>query len=84
MITFHAIDDAVVILRNKGVYKQVKAYKRAGRIYAAYGSGFISLRKDGTSAPNVNVDGLELGFEPEYTALGHMVEPGHPEAKKGR
>lgn len=75
-ITFHVIDDAVVILRSKGVYKQVKAYERNGRLYAAHGSGFISLSHSGTSAPNISVDAFEFGFEPEYNKLGYMYKPG--------
>jgi len=81
-ILFHAIDDAVVILRSKGVYKQVKAYTRKGYVYAKHGSGFVRLTKRGTGLPNVNVDDFDLGFEPQYTKLGYMVEPGHGDADK--
>lgn len=80
-ITFHVIEDAVVILRSKGVFKQVKAYERGGYIYAAHGSGFIRLSVNGTSVPNVSVDALDLGFTPERTALGYYVRPGHEDAK---
>lgn len=83
-ITFHVIDDAVVILRSKGVYKQVKAYERNDRIYAAYGSGYISLSKSGTSAPNVSVDEYELGFEPDFCALGRMYKPGKAPKRKAK
>jgi hypothetical protein len=81
-ITFHVIDDAVVILRSKGVYKQVKAYQRNDRIYAAHGSGFIALSKNGTSAPNVSTDEYELGFEPDTCALGRLYMPGKAPKRK--
>lgn len=62
MERFHVIDEAVVILRIKGVYRQVKAYRRGAGLYAGYGSGFIRLYGgDGTSAPNVSYDGFD-GF----------------------
>lgn len=61
MHLFHIIDDAVCILRSKGVYKQVKVYHRAGKLYAAHGAGFISLRaQKNTSLPNVLWDDLEV------------------------
>lgn len=76
MSLFHVIDDAQVILRSKGVYKQAKVYQRNDRIYAAYGSGFIALSKNGTSAPNIGVDELALGFEPDADPLGRLYMPG--------
>lgn len=82
MIAFHVIDGAVVILRSKGVFKQVKAYQRNDRIYAAYGSGFISLSKSGTSAPNISVDEYDLGFEPDTCTLGRLYMPGKAPKKQ--
>lgn len=60
---FHIVDDVQVILRTKGVFKQVKVYSRAGpsetRLYAGYGAGFIRLDSRGhTSHPNVSWDGI--------------------------
>lgn len=55
MMRFHIIDDAAIILRSKGVFRQAKAYTRDGGLYAGYGSGFIRLSVDGhTSLPNVS------------------------------
>lgn len=52
---FHVIDDAQVILRSKGVYRQSKVYRRDTALYAAWGGGFIQLRgNDGTSRPDVS------------------------------
>jgi hypothetical protein len=80
---FTIIDDAFVILRSRGVYKQAKAYERDGKIYAGFGAGFIQISKTGsTSVPNVRVDGFELGFEPSFASLGYLVKPDHPEAVK--
>lgn len=55
METFHIIDDHAVILYSKGVYRQVKLYRRENKLYAAHGSGFIQLRGNGgTSNPNIS------------------------------
>lgn len=51
---FHIIEDAQCILRSKGVYRQAKVYERNDKRYAAYGAGYIELRKKGyTSHPDV-------------------------------
>ena len=78
---FSIIPDAVVILRSKGVFRQVKAYERKGFIYAQYGGGFIRLTKTGTSVPTVKIDQFDLGFEPKYNHVEYMVKADHPEAK---
>lgn len=86
-IGFHVIEDATVILRTKGVFKQVKAYQRRGRIYAAQGSSYIALSKSGTSVPNTSVDDYEFdGFTPDFDALGRMYMPGQvpPDAQPKR
>jgi len=61
MERFHIIDDGVAILRIRGkVWRQTKIYHREGRIYAAYGGGFIQLMKySGTSDPGVSCQGVE-------------------------
>lgn len=82
-ITFHVIEDAVVILRSKGVYKQAKVYERGGYLYAGYGSGFIRMGANGTGLPNVSVDAFELPYTPATTVFGYYVKPGHPDTKKG-
>ena len=58
---FSEISDAQVILRSKGVYRQVKLFRRGEHVYAAWGSGFIRLLKhSGTTVPTVtwDTDGL--------------------------
>lgn len=55
MPLFHEIPEAQIVTRSKGVYKQVKLYRRGGDIYAGHGSGFVRLLAGGgTSAPNVS------------------------------
>ena len=43
MERFHVIDDAAAILRVKGVYRQVKLYRRGDALFAGYGAGFDKL-----------------------------------------
>ncbi len=44
-MTFHIVEDAVVILSSKGVFKQSNIYVRKNYIYAKHGSGFIRLQR---------------------------------------
>lgn len=61
MDRFHVADDAAVILRSRGVYRQAKVYPRAGAVYASAGAGFIRLYKGGgTSTPNISWDDIDL------------------------
>lgn len=60
MDRFHVIEDSAVILRSKGVYRQVKAYRRADAVYAGWGNGYIRLLNgSATTHPNVSWDGIE-------------------------
>jgi hypothetical protein len=60
MSLFHVIDDAQVVLRSKGVFKQVKVFRRDNRLYAQHGGGFIGLRRDGgTTHPQIAWDYIE-------------------------
>ena len=62
MSLFHVIDDGQVIIRNKGVYRQVKIYRRGKDIYAAHGLGFIKLMATGaTSHPNISWMEVDTG-----------------------
>lgn len=55
MPLFHEIPEAQIVTRSKGVYKQVKLYRRGGDLYAGHGSGFVRLLAGGgTTAPNVS------------------------------
>ncbi len=51
---FHIVEDVQIVLRAGGVYRQVKVYHRKGKLYAGWGSGFVTLmRGNGTSHPNI-------------------------------
>lgn len=53
-IGFEIIHESTVILRHMTVYKQAKAYKYGGSIYANCMGGFVRLKNNGgTSHPNV-------------------------------
>lgn len=54
---FHRIEGEVIILRNKGVFKQVDIYYRSGELFAKHGQGFIRLNSNMTTThPDVFVD----------------------------
>ncbi|CDZ55053.1 hypothetical protein [Neorhizobium galegae] len=73
MERFHIIDDAAAILITKGVYRQAKVYRRGGELFAAYGSGFIRLYRNGTSLPNVRCEDVETpGWHQSFDAFGKL------------
>lgn len=76
-ITFTIVEDAVVILLCKGLFKQSEIYTRRNYIYAKHGSGFIRLQKaeKGTSVPGITYEDLYLPFEATYDPIGRMMVP---------
>lgn len=74
---FHIVEDGVVILRSKGVFKQSDIYVRKNYIYAKHGSGFVRLdrHENGTTAPSVRWEDLYLPFEPTFDNIGRMMVP---------
>lgn len=72
---FHTIDDASVILREKGLYKQAKVYTLGERLFAGYGAtGFVALLTGGgTSLPNVSFSDLDVPFK-HGTREGRVVK----------
>lgn len=68
---FHVVDDMQIILRGpKGVYKQTKAYHRAGKLYAGWSGGLIRLlASGGTSHPNVSWESMSDDPRVSRTAL---------------
>jgi hypothetical protein len=75
MALFHVIDDAHAILRSRGVYRQVKVYRRGSQLYAQYGSGFVGLRRDGgTTVPTISHVHLEGVGEVSHDALGALYQ----------
>lgn len=62
MDRFHVLDDAAVILRSRGVYRQAKVYLRGTGIYAGAGAGFIRLYAGGgTGVPSISWEDIDLG-----------------------
>lgn len=60
MELFHIVEEGVALLRSKGVYRQVKVYRRGKDVFASHGGGFVKLGSHGgTSNPNVSWDGVE-------------------------
>lgn len=60
---FHIIDDAQIILRSRGVFRQVKAFRRGDELFAGHGSGFIALfAKGGTSVPTISWVDISVVF----------------------
>lgn len=56
MALFHVIEGAQGITHSRGLWKQVKLYRRGGYLYAAHGSGFIRVYSHGgTSLSNVSM-----------------------------
>lgn len=57
---FHEIEETQAILRAKGVFHQVKVYRREQYVYAAWGSGYVRLMgSGGTSKPDVSWEHLD-------------------------
>jgi hypothetical protein len=57
---FHKIEGAVVILRQRGVFKQVDVYRREEKLYAKAAGGFIGLKREGgTTKPEISWEHLE-------------------------
>lgn len=74
---FSIIEEADVILVSRGVYRQVKAYKRKHGdetlVYAKYGGGFVRLYNNhSTSCPTVNWDETDLAHK--FNKNGRMMQ----------
>lgn len=55
MERFHIIEEGAAIICQRGIFKQVKIYRRDKDIYAGCGTGFIKLYGSmGTSAPRIS------------------------------
>lgn len=72
---FHVIEDSFVILVGKrGVYRQVKLYRRGGDLYAGASGGFVRLMAGGgTSAPDTRWDGMETVATVVKGRLGRLL-----------
>lgn len=62
MERFHIVEDAAVILRSRGVYKQAKVFLRGNGVYAGTAGGYVRLYAGGgTGMPSVSWDDIEIG-----------------------
>ena len=66
---FHQVQGAQVVLKSKGVFKQVDVFIYGERLFAKWGSGFIGLKEweRGTTIPNVSwehIEGVEYHYGP--------------------
>jgi len=73
---FTIIEDEIVVLCSKGVFKQVSLYTREvdreDQVYAKHGAGYIRLQKDGvTSVPAIRWEFIEI--KPSYGIHGRMI-----------
>lgn len=54
MELFHIIEDAKVIVRQNGIFKQLKVYRRSDEVFAGVGAGFVKLlQRGGTTVPSI-------------------------------
>ena len=61
MERFHIVNDAAVILRSRGVYKQAKVYLRGTAVYAGAAGGFVRLYANGgTGVPSITWDDIDI------------------------
>lgn len=61
---FHIVEDCFVILRQNGLYRQAKVYRRGNFAYAGIGGGFVRLMHNGgTSRPNIGWEDLTASPE---------------------
>lgn len=71
MELFHIIDDVKIILRSRGVFKQVPVFRRGTELYAQHGrGGYVRLasRDGGTSAPKVSW--IDMDEHPDIDPTG--------------
>lgn len=67
---FHVIEGSAIVLRSRGVYKQVAGYQRGGWVYAAAAGGYIKLLPDSlTSHPNWLWDHFETADDVEWSVV---------------
>ncbi len=81
MDLFHIIDNGAVMLRHKGVYRQVDCYHRGREVFAPWGAkGFIKLcSHGGTTVPGVSWDGVEAaGVSIPRAGAAPVFDPDRP------
>ena len=83
-MVFEKIEGSVVIVAKRGVYQQHEAWLRKKEVFFKAGSGFVGLRRNGTSVVGMQLVDFDLGSEHEYayTGTGRMVLRDHPDAEE--
>lgn len=60
MTLFSIVEGGVVIINDRGLYRQVDLYERAGMLFAGYKDGFIRLLgRENTTVPTIKWDAIE-------------------------
>ncbi len=81
-----AIDGALALIHQRGVYRQAPLYLRGSQLYAKYGAGFIRLSTGGaTSAPNIRwaeIDTPDGAYVEQSHFLEYRPAPAVIDAKK--
>lgn len=76
MERFHIIEEGTVIIRTKGLFRQVKVYHRGKDVFAGYAGGFIKLHtgsatsRPDTSWVDIEAEGVTLnraGGQPGFS-----------------
>lgn len=64
---FHRVDGAHVVLKTKGVFRQLDVYTFRGMLWAKKGGGFVPLYRRGTNS----ADDVLIEF---YLGVGELYE----------
>lgn len=82
-ITFSKIPNSIVIINRGGTLSQHTASFRRGEVFAKVGSGYIGLRRTGTSVGKIGLKDFDLGseFKFSFTGTGRIVDENHPDAQ---
>lgn len=60
MNLFHIIEDGIVHLRSRGVYRESKVYQRGTDVFAKHGGGYVRLLgRNTTTVSNLSWDAIE-------------------------
>ena len=83
-MVFEKIEGSVVIIAKKGVYSQHEAWIRKDEVFCKVGSGFLGMRRNGTSVIGIQLVDYDLGeyFKYAFTDTGRMVVADHPNAEE--
>lgn len=81
---FTILEDCLVVVRNRGVFRQCKVFSRGLNVYAAVGTGFVRLLARGTTTvptmrwdfitPHVGLAVERLDAQPKMRPDFEMIE----------